>query len=214
MKCKRITKMLAAYLGDELTAARQRQVENHLKYCLFCRMELSALKKTDKMLDSWKDVELRKDIASEVMLRIKKEQDETSGIQRVWQFLDTRTYQFARAAGALLILAAVFFGVNRNQNPGTGVNSAGIPIIQNLSGDAGTFQPGQVIYSTHPGNATLRSESILLVPENDLVSSSLELSDLLRQYYKPASPSAAPVIHNFYDYNNATIEIIIQQQGQ
>lgn len=215
MKCKSITKMLAAYLGDELTAARQRQVENHLKYCMFCRMELSALKKTDKMLDSWKDVEPRKDIAAEVMLQIKKEQYETSAIQRIWQFLDTRKYKFARAVGALLILAAVFLGVNRNQNPGTGVKHGAIsPMIPNLSGNVGTFQPERVIYPTPPGNTTVSTERILLVPKNDMISSSLELSDLLRQYYKPASPSAVPVVHNFYDYKNATIEIRIQPQGQ
>ena len=192
MKCNRIKKTLAAYLDDELTARRKEQVENHLKYCVFCRIELGAFRKSSKLLDGWSDIQPRKDIAGEVMLQIQKSRQDASVWERAWQFFDARKYQVAKAAALVLILAAIVTSVNLPQRQGARPGLADMD---------GTVKRAPVVQPLRP---LIQPSKEIPMPEDH------ELFKMYNQYYGTAAGKSSELrVRSFYDNKNRSMHLIV-----
>ncbi len=112
MKCKKVVKILPAYLDDELAAGVKKKVESHLRYCVLCRNELSALKESDRLLDVWNGIEPRKDLVGAVVSSIERESEEVSWADRFYDSIVRNKYKLVTAGANLLILAIVLLNLS------------------------------------------------------------------------------------------------------
>jgi anti-sigma factor RsiW len=56
MNCRAIRALLTPYLDDELDDVRREAVRHHLRCCARCRVELSTLDKTVRIIRLWAGV--------------------------------------------------------------------------------------------------------------------------------------------------------------
>lgn len=126
MKCRKAIRQLPAYLDRELLEEERREVEQHLDACLFCSTQLSALRATSRVLDSWSDVSPRRSRVPKVVGQVRAE---TEGVihppKSFWNYGLTG---FAlRAAAAFVFLAGFimlsgdFTGQRENEKVSAGV---------------------------------------------------------------------------------------------
>ena len=111
MKCKKVVRILPAYLDDELGAGVKKKVERHLKYCVLCRNELRALKESDRLLDVWNGIEPRKDLVGAVVGCLEGESEEVSWTDRFYDSIVRNKYKLVTAGANLLILAIILFNL-------------------------------------------------------------------------------------------------------
>ena len=74
MNCRKAIRQLPAYLDHELTEGERKEVEQHLEVCLFCSTELSALRTTSRMLDSWGGAPPRRSRVADVVGQVRAEE--------------------------------------------------------------------------------------------------------------------------------------------
>jgi hypothetical protein len=190
MKCSKIKKILTAYLDDGLIVHEHKQVENHLKYCSLCRIELNALSKTGDMLDTWGDVQPSRDITSDVMAVIEMEQTEGSALGRAWQRFTTQRMQLARVAGIVLLFAALLLGMKETYRPSAGFGRAGMD---------------QLFESRVPVND---AQSDVMGSRDSLLYHGVKMVDSLRRNYRRPNDDSDYVIHLYYDHETKTIQLI------
>jgi hypothetical protein len=73
MNCRKTIRQLPAYLDNELTEDEAKALQKHLEVCVFCSTELSALRATTKMLNSWRSIEPRRRCVDAVIAQIRAE---------------------------------------------------------------------------------------------------------------------------------------------
>ncbi len=127
MKCKKVVRILPAYLDDELAAGVKKKVERHLKYCVLCRNELSALKESDRLLDVWNGIEPRKDFVGAIVSSIERESEEMSWADRFYDSIVRNKYKLVTAGANLLILAIILLNLSHIFRSGP-TTKAGISI--------------------------------------------------------------------------------------
>lgn len=57
MNCKKVKKILTAYISDELSKDERWEVEMHLQICPYCQREFVSLQATREMLGVWDEVD-------------------------------------------------------------------------------------------------------------------------------------------------------------
>jgi hypothetical protein len=114
MECARIREFLSEYIDGTLDAHTKALVEEHLKTCGECELELAALKALVKELGSLEHVEAQKDFLDKVHERI-EQRSPFFGILRKL-FVPARikiTLQFATVAATAVLVFAVFTMMQR-----------------------------------------------------------------------------------------------------
>lgn len=126
MKCKKAIRQLPAYLDRELTENEIAEVDRHLEACLFCSTQLSALRRTSTMLDSWGAVSPRRSRVPDVVGQIRGEEEGAFHVHRsLWNYGVTGFV--LRAAAAFVFLAgSVIFSAHFTGERGTEKVSAGV----------------------------------------------------------------------------------------
>jgi anti-sigma factor RsiW len=80
-----ISKLLAAYCGDDLETTERSRVEEHLAVCAACRAELSDLQTALRLIRTTPEVEPPPWLATRIMARIREQQREKrSWLQRLF----------------------------------------------------------------------------------------------------------------------------------
>lgn len=107
MQCEDYMVDLTAYLDGELSEARTREIDSHVRACAPCAAELDALKHSAMFLDSVDVKELRPELWQNIEARISKMDPPVTnpglfGLMEVHRWL---------TAGAVATMAAVVFGV-------------------------------------------------------------------------------------------------------
>ena len=126
MKCKKAIRQLPAYLDGELTESERAEVDRHLEVCLFCSTQLSALRRTSTMLDSWGAIFPRRSRVPDVVGQIQAEKEGAFDAHKtLWNYGVTG---FAvRAAAAVVFLAgSVVFSSYFTGEKGAEKISAGV----------------------------------------------------------------------------------------
>jgi len=85
-----IQKRLAAYCGGEISAAEKAEIEAHLASCTLCRIHLTEMQTTLRLLKSTPEVEAPVWMKSRIMARLREEQaTRRTWLQRIWFPLHT-----------------------------------------------------------------------------------------------------------------------------
>ncbi len=140
MNCKSCQDELANYLFEEDTAAKNAQVAVHLAGCEGCSEELSSLRKTMNLLDTWEVPEpsLYFDQKMAVLLREEQAKAPAGWLERMRERLLFNTgRQFRPAlAGALALVLILggggFIGVSSFNQPAKSEVSATVNDLQIL----------------------------------------------------------------------------------
>jgi hypothetical protein len=114
MNCRKAIRQLPAHLDHELSEADAKELEAHLRVCVFCSTELSALRATSKMLDSWRAVLPQRCHAAAVIKEIRaEEQGIISGERMRASSWASRLPSVALRAAAVLVFlmgSILFYG--------------------------------------------------------------------------------------------------------
>jgi len=103
MNCDEIRPLLDAFAEGELESPRQQTVEEHLKQCLSCQKELSAIRRTVRLLTEFGEVDEPADFAQQVRQRI-----ETRRTRHILDRLLPRRPLTRMLAGATCLILAGF----------------------------------------------------------------------------------------------------------
>jgi anti-sigma factor RsiW len=129
MRCKSVTKNLAAYLDNELSQSKARKVSRHLSRCGACKLRESQLRQSWSLLDALKPGEMPENLASIVQERITiahilpKPYRQPSPLYRY--------VRYAVAAGIILTVTLYFLAapINRESPPLTQLQAE---VVRNL----------------------------------------------------------------------------------
>ncbi|QGP90946.1 hypothetical protein MGLY_02670 [Neomoorella glycerini] len=114
MNCSQYRELLSPYLDGALPANQQRDLENHLRRCPFCREELEALRQTVNLLQAWSEEELDLPAGFEERLRSRLE-----ATCRPWYWRLPKSWLSLAAAAAIMVAVALtayadYFGFPHN----------------------------------------------------------------------------------------------------
>jgi len=73
MNCKKVGKMLTAYLSDELSGDERWQIETHLQMCPSCQREYTSFQATREMLNLWDEVDTPEELSQRFEVRLAEE---------------------------------------------------------------------------------------------------------------------------------------------
>ena len=126
MNCRKAIRQLPAYLDRELTEGERKEVKQHLGVCLFCSTELSALRTTSRMLDSWDAASPRRSRVADVIGQVRAEEQGVLHAHRnLWA--GQLTVLALRAAAVFVFLAgSVMFSAHFTGENGAEKISAGL----------------------------------------------------------------------------------------
>lgn len=112
MKCKDLEKLLPLYLDNELTAAQEQVVEEHLKTCLSCAVTLSRLKKVSTLLAQVPQLEVSSSLQARLYAIPALTQEKVSAgrkVSRLFSRLLIPSLQPVLAAASILLVFISFF---------------------------------------------------------------------------------------------------------
>jgi hypothetical protein len=214
MKCKKAIRQLPAYLDRELADEERKELEQHIEVCLFCSTQLSALRTTSSVLDSWIAVPLRRSRVPDVVGQIRAEKEGAFHPHASLRNCGL-TVLTLRAAAALVFLAgSVIFSAHFTGDRGPEKVSARI---------AGEPQPGSNLVALDEDvrqNYIKPSEFWLAVrgmEDRSGPASGSSWNDLLRRVTSDGisgSPIRLPVVdHVYYTGEGMPVESIIPVGG-
>lgn len=120
-------------MDRELTEGERKEVERHLEVCLFCSTELSALRTTSRMLDSWDAAPPRRSRVADVIGQVRAEEQGAFHPHRnLWSYGLT-VFAFRAAAVLAFLAGSVMFSAHFTGENGAEKISASL---------AGKPQPG------------------------------------------------------------------------
>ncbi len=146
MNCRKAIRQLPAYLDHELSDREANMLERHLNVCVFCSTELSSLRATSKMLDSWGDASPQRSHAAAVIKQIQAREQGVMGSERTaWSFWTSHfpSLSLRAAASLLFLVVSVLFYTHLPVSERTANVSAGVldgqeslKRLMSLDGDA------------------------------------------------------------------------------
>nr|MBC8460926.1 zf-HC2 domain-containing protein [Deltaproteobacteria bacterium] len=73
MNCKKVGKMLTAYISDESGGDERREIEAHIQICPSCQRELASLQATRETLGIWDELETPEELSQRFEVRLAEE---------------------------------------------------------------------------------------------------------------------------------------------
>ncbi|UCG44011.1 MAG: zf-HC2 domain-containing protein [candidate division WOR-3 bacterium] len=143
MKCKKVTRLLPAYLDAEADEGRKSEIERHLAGCAACRQELESLKADLELCASVEVPELSPYLATRTMAEVRSPERRRvlAGIvvRRALAGIVVRR-ALAGAAAAVLVAAGVWVGsflggeIQGSENGSSWYSVEGEPSLEDLYG--------------------------------------------------------------------------------
>ena len=100
MNCQRIQRMFSAFVDQELSGSEQIQVQDHIRYCEACRIELESIEAVKKIASQLRPLEVSEDLLQKMMVEAVKKPDRKKEVLR-----SAAMATVAVACGALLGLS-------------------------------------------------------------------------------------------------------------
>ncbi|MBI4684137.1 MAG: DUF2275 domain-containing protein [Nitrospirae bacterium] len=115
MECKDIQEKLSAYIEEILSSEEKMRVDEHLKSCNACRMNLADLKKTIEFVKELDEVESPSWLTQKVMAKIRAEAEQKESIWK--RLFSPLSVKLPIGAAATILLAITAFYVFKSIQP-------------------------------------------------------------------------------------------------
>ncbi len=107
MKCRKVEKVMTAFLDGELSGERHRSVAEHLASCERCARSASEAKKVLEWAGTWRDRELSAGFLVRLRARIRREESRAAERRTLW-FPKLRWMLAGGAAACVMFLGGYF----------------------------------------------------------------------------------------------------------